>query len=62
MQLDSGYVSRLLRSLEAAALIEVTPSANDRRIRVARLTEAGLAERAVLDERSTRLRARCWRP
>jgi DNA-binding MarR family transcriptional regulator len=48
--------------LEAAALIEVTPSANDRRIRVARLTEAGLAERAVLDERSTRLRARCWRP
>jgi GNAT superfamily N-acetyltransferase len=55
MQLDSGYVSRLLRSLEAAALIEVTPSANDRRIRVARLTEAGLAERAVLDERSDAL-------
>jgi DNA-binding MarR family transcriptional regulator/GNAT superfamily N-acetyltransferase len=55
MQLDSGYLSRLLRSLETAALIEVTPSMNDRRIRVARLTAAGVAERAVLDERSDAL-------
>lgn len=55
LQLDSGYLSRLLRSLETAALIEVTPSMNDRRIRVARLTAAGLAERAVLDERSDAL-------
>src|ERR1700709_1778320 len=52
MQLDSGYLSRLLRSLETAALIELTPSMNDRRIRVARLTAAGVAERAALDERS----------
>src|ERR687888_1111792 len=50
--LDSGYVSRLLRSLEAAGLIEVAASEGDRRIRVARLTEAGRAERVALDERS----------
>jgi DNA-binding MarR family transcriptional regulator/GNAT superfamily N-acetyltransferase len=52
MGLDSGYLSRLLRSLEAAGLIELTPSGSDRRIRVARLTAAGLVERAALDERA----------
>src|ERR687883_836320 len=46
--LDSGYVSRLLRSLEAAGLVTVTASDADRRIRVARLTAAGRAERAAL--------------
>jgi DNA-binding MarR family transcriptional regulator len=50
--LDSGYLSRLLRSLEAAGLVEVAASGRDRRIRVARLTAAGRVERAVLDERS----------
>jgi DNA-binding MarR family transcriptional regulator/GNAT superfamily N-acetyltransferase len=50
--LDSGYLSRLLRSLEAAGLVELEASASDRRIRVARLTVAGHAERAVLDERA----------
>src|SRR5882724_5081380 len=43
--LDSGYVSRLLRSLEAARLVTVSPSAGDGRVRAARLTRAGLAER-----------------
>src|SRR3954471_13163748 len=52
MELDSGYLSRLLRSLESAGLIELTPSASDRRIRVARLTAAGRVERAALDERA----------
>src|SRR5436190_16651966 len=52
MQLDSGYASRLLRSLEAAGLIELTPSDSDRRIRVARLTAAGRVERPALDERA----------
>ncbi len=52
--LDSGYLSRLLRSLQKAALIEVTASASDGRIRVVRLTAAGRRERAVLDERSDR--------
>jgi DNA-binding MarR family transcriptional regulator/GNAT superfamily N-acetyltransferase len=50
--LDSGYLSRLLRSLESAGLVEVAASERDRRIRVARLTAAGRAERALLDERS----------
>ena len=52
---DSGYLSRLLRSLEAAGLAHVGPSENDRRVRTARLTQAGLDERAVLDERSDEL-------
>ena len=50
--LDSGYVSRLLRSLEAAGLVTVTASDADRRIRVARLTSAGRTQRAALDSRS----------
>jgi DNA-binding MarR family transcriptional regulator/GNAT superfamily N-acetyltransferase len=50
--LDSGYVSRMLRSLERQGLVitEVNPA--DRRVRRARLTEAGLAERSELDRRS----------
>ena len=50
--LDSGYLSRLLRSLEAAGLVEVVGAVSDRRVRVARLTAAGRAERAALDERA----------
>ncbi len=50
--LDSGYLSRLLRSLEAAGLVDVAASGSDRRIRVARLTAAGRAERTALDERA----------
>src|SRR4051812_49843954 len=53
--LDSGYLSRLLRSLEAAGLVDVAPSADDRRIRIARPTTAGRAERAALDARSDEL-------
>lgn len=50
--LDSGYLSRLLRSLESAGLVTVGAKESDRRIRVAQLTPAGLAERAILDGRS----------
>ena len=53
--LDSGYVSRLLRSLESAGLVTVAASDDDRRRRVARLTAAGRRERAALDTRSDRL-------
>jgi DNA-binding MarR family transcriptional regulator/GNAT superfamily N-acetyltransferase len=49
LALDSGYLSRLLRSLEAAGLVEVVAGKSDRRIRVARLTAAGRAERVALD-------------
>jgi DNA-binding MarR family transcriptional regulator/GNAT superfamily N-acetyltransferase len=53
--LDSGYLSRLLRSLEAAGLVEVAQSDGDRRTRVARLTVAGRREHAALDEGSDAL-------
>jgi len=53
--LDSGYVSRLLRSLESGGLVKVVMSRGDQRVRVARLTAAGRRERARLDDRSDRL-------
>src|SRR5256714_12378214 len=49
LDLDSGYLSRLLRSLESAGLVVVEHGERDRRVRAARLTPAGLAERAALD-------------
>src|SRR5258708_2027691 len=55
LELDSGYVSRLLRSLERAGLITVGPDDADKRVRIARLTKLGLAERRVLDRRSDEL-------
>jgi len=55
LNLDSGYLSRLLASLEAAGLVEVAPSAVDRRVRIAWLTRAGIRERERLDERSDKL-------
>ncbi|SCK49913.1 transcriptional regulator, MarR family with acetyltransferase activity [Streptomyces sp. WMMB 714] len=47
--LDSGYVSRLLRSLENDGLVTVEQQQRDRRVRTVRLTGAGRAERAALD-------------
>lgn len=55
LDLDSGYLSRLLRSLEGAGLVSVEPDAGDRRVRIARLTAAGRRERAELDRRSDEL-------
>ena len=52
LDLDSGYLSRLLRSLEDDGLIVVEPSRADGRVRTASLTGRGLAERAELDRRS----------
>ena len=53
--LDSGYASRLLRSLQAEGLVAVETAAADRRVRRARLTAAGAAERAQLDRMSDEL-------
>src|SRR5437764_5591311 len=53
--LDSGQASRLLRVLESDGLIELPRSPFDRRVRFARLTKAGVRERALLDERSDEL-------
>ena len=55
LELDAGYVSRLLRGLESDGLVEVGPSDRDRRVRVARLTRRGRAERRLLDRRSDEL-------
>jgi DNA-binding MarR family transcriptional regulator/GNAT superfamily N-acetyltransferase len=53
--LDSGYISRLLRSLETDGLVTVEPQPRDRRVRTVRLTDAGRTERAMLDGRSDEL-------
>ncbi|MFJ8489715.1 GNAT family N-acetyltransferase [Streptomyces sp. NPDC094038] len=60
--LDSGYVSRLLRSLEADGLVAVEPQPQDRRVRTVRLTEKGRAERALLDRRSDDLAGSMLQP
>src|SRR3954451_22056810 len=60
LELDSGYLSRLLRGLEADGLVRVEPGRPDRRGgpggpaggRRARLTETGGGEPARLDPRS----------
>jgi len=55
LSLDSGYVSRLLRALERQRLVTIAASSADRRVRHARLTAAGRAERRVLEQASNRL-------
>src|SRR6476619_4838001 len=55
LQIDSGYLSRLLRSLEADDLVRVGPSAADRRVGRAELTRKGRAEWTLLDRRSDEL-------
>ena len=55
LDLDSGYLSRLLRALEGEGLVAVEPGTTDRRVRTVRLTDAGRAERAVLDRESDAL-------
>lgn len=50
--LDSGYVSRLLRGLEAEGLIDTVPSPRDARARLVNLTAAGAKELQRLNRRS----------
>src|SRR5882672_8263439 len=49
LDLDSGYLSRLLRALRADGLIVVEADDADGRVRTVRLTQDGTAERAELD-------------
>lgn len=60
--LDSGYVSRLLRSLERQRLARVRVDPGDRRVRRAQLTHAGLSERCELDRRSNDVARRILEP
>jgi DNA-binding MarR family transcriptional regulator/GNAT superfamily N-acetyltransferase len=50
--LDSGYLSRVLSALASDGMVNVGPSEADGRVRTARLTRAGLEERAELDRRN----------
>ena len=52
---DSGYLSRLLRSLEADGLVVVRPHAADARVRRATLTPRGEGEWDELESRSEAL-------
>lgn len=58
LDLDSGYLSRLLRSLERQRLVRVRVAAGDRRVRRAELTAGGRKERVELDKRSDAVAAR----
>ncbi|MGX5680735.1 GNAT family N-acetyltransferase [Schumannella luteola] len=52
LDLDSGYLTRMLQALEAAELVVVAPDPADARVRTARLTALGVAERRELDRLS----------
>jgi len=60
--LDSGYLSRLLRSLEAQGLVRVESESADRRRRRVRLTSRGRAEFAAYDRLSNELAASMLAP
>ena len=55
LKLDSGYVSRLLRSLEAQGLVRTDAQASDGRVRRVVLTPKGRAEHATYDALSDEL-------
>ena len=63
LDLDSGYLSRVLRALEAAGLVTVGPSSADERgPHGAAHRGPGAAERALLDARSDELAASFLEP
>lgn len=62
LDLDSGYLTRLLRRLTDEGLVSVRPDPTDRRRRVASLTEAGLRSWRELDDRSEELATRLVAP
>jgi GNAT superfamily N-acetyltransferase len=55
LDLDSGYTSRLLRSLERQGLVQTAAGSADRRVRAATLTVAGMEELSELNRRSDQL-------
>lgn len=61
LELDTGLLSRLLRGLEAEGLIETSPSPDDRRGRITRLTQKGQEEfdnyETLSDERASKILA-----
>jgi DNA-binding MarR family transcriptional regulator/GNAT superfamily N-acetyltransferase len=55
--LDAGYLSRILSGFQRRKLIEKTPSGDDRRQSLLKLTKAGRKAFAPLDERSAEITA-----
>jgi len=62
LELDSGYLSRLVASLERDGLVELEPHPRDRRVRSVRLTAAGRDECDALDRASDELAASLLAP
>lgn len=62
LELDSGYLTRLLHRLAGEDLVEVRPDPADRRRRLVGLTAAGLASWRDLEERSEALAGRLLEP
>jgi DNA-binding MarR family transcriptional regulator len=62
LDLDSGYLTRLLRRLTDDGLVDVHPDPADRRRRVATLTAAGTRSWRELDDRSEELARRLVAP
>ena len=62
LDLDSAYVTRLLRRLTGDGLVDVRPDPDDRRRRVATLTPAGGRTWRELDDRSEELAHRLVAP
>jgi DNA-binding MarR family transcriptional regulator/predicted GNAT family N-acyltransferase len=62
LNLDSGYVSRTLASLERQKLVAIVTHEEDRRVRRACLTKQGLAERAELERLSDAVALRSLEP
>ena len=60
--LDSGYTSRLLRTLETEGLVEIGQSTEDARVRCVTLTAAGLDEIATLNHLSDEAAASILEP
>jgi DNA-binding MarR family transcriptional regulator/GNAT superfamily N-acetyltransferase len=55
LDLDAGYLSRLLRQLESENLVRVRPAPYDHRVRFVELTKLGRGELAELNRRSDEL-------
>jgi DNA-binding MarR family transcriptional regulator len=62
LSLDSGYISRLLASLERQGLVAIQAHPSDRRVRHACLTKTGLDERAELERLSDEVAIRVLEP
>lgn len=62
LDLDSGYLSRLLRQLEGDGLVTVANDPDDGRQRVVHLTADGRRERARLDNRAGQAAAQLLTP